>query len=111
MARRAGPSVLGIAVAGVPFALRIHRGSWQFAAILAGVILVGLVISRVGIAFKRGKDGSGDQPAGEVTHDLFALGPFHVQTVREPASSEEQAEQVFQRAPGSKAEEQQESVS
>jgi hypothetical protein len=98
--RRGGSWVFAAVAAGVLYALGIHRYSWQYEAIIAGVLVVAVATKFVHISFQRRNDGSGEEPAGEVTHE-HSIGRFAIQVEREPAPPD--ANQVFKQAPGSDA--------
>jgi hypothetical protein len=53
--KQVGPWIFGVVGAGVLFALGVDRLSWEYLAIVAGVILVGLAITRIRV-IRRGGD-------------------------------------------------------
>jgi hypothetical protein len=80
--RKAGPWLFAVGGAGVLYALGIHRYSWEYAAILAGLILIAFAIRFFPVVISRGESEPDEEPAGEVTHEL-SLGPLGIQMVRE----------------------------
>jgi len=87
MTRRGGPWLFAVVAAGALYALHIHRYTWTYEGIIVGVALVALLIKRVSISV-RGKDGPGEEPAGEVTTEHSGVDQVFRQTPGSESGSE-----------------------